>query len=343
LASSADSSGGLKPGPGLLSATGPRGAAGAGDSTVWKNSVNPKYWWGIVAAVVVIVGAGLLVLKSRIPRVEPQRAVEEANRAQMDLQREVAHGKDLYAKGQYAESLALFRGILQRDPSLKVARDYSQMSEEAIKNEQQKKVDDDKTAQIAGHLQAGRSALDAKDFDTALKESEAVLDLDPKSEDGAKLSEETRKGLSDEKKAELRKNEKKKKSEILARAGQPQAKGSMPAPVLAPSASAHPAPTATTPATIRISFTSPIPKGYLMVAVNDAIVYRKNFDFGKENSGVVTDTLKVAPGSATVKVWLTTPDSSVKGYQPINATFAGGDSRVLTLSLQGKKFSAHLS
>ncbi|MGH9443159.1 MAG: hypothetical protein ACRD16_12895, partial [Thermoanaerobaculia bacterium] len=83
--------------------------------------------------------------------------------------------------------------------------------------------------------------------------------------------------------------------------------------------------------------------GYVMIAINDSIIYRKNFDFGKSPGGLVADTLKVAPGSATVKVWLTTPDSSVKGYQPINATLAGGDSRVLTITLQGKKFSAHLS
>ncbi len=342
--SRSEASGGVKAGPAPLPIGSGKGTAAVGDSTVWKNPVNPKYWWGIVAAAIIVVGAGLLLLKSRIPRVEPQKAVEEANRALLDLQREVAHGKDLYAKGQYADSLALFRSILQRDPSLKIARDYSQMSEEAIKNQQQKKADDEKSAQIASHIQAGRTALDGKDYETALRESDAALNLDPKSEDATKLSEETRKKLTDDKKAELRKIEKKKKSEMLARAGQPQAKtataGAAPATSTNPR---PPAPTATTPATIRISFSSPIAKGYLMVAVNDSIVYRKNFDFGKEGSGVVSDVLKVAPGSATVKVWLTTPDSSVKGYQPINATFAGGDSRVLTLSLQGKKFSAHLS
>jgi tetratricopeptide (TPR) repeat protein len=275
----------------------------------------------------VIVGAGLLVLKSRIPSAEPKKAVEEASRAQQDLQKQVASGKDLYAKGRYAESLALFRSVLQQDPSLKVAREYSQMSEEAIRNEQQKKADEEKAAQIAAHLQAGRTALDGKDFDTALKESEAVLNLDPKNEDATKLSELTRKRLTEEKRAELRKGEKKKRSESLAKAGEAQGKPAS-APAAAPTRG--PAPSATTPATIRI-------------AVNDAIIYRKNFDFGKQNGGVVSDTLKVAPGSATVKVWLTTPDSSVKGYQPINANLAGGDSRVLTITLQGKKFSAHLS
>ena len=331
--------GGAPPAPAAAVA----GKPGAAKPTVWKSAVNPKYWWGIVAAVAVIVGIGLLVLKSRIPGGEPQKAVEDASRAQVDLQKEISNGKDLYGKGRYAESLALFRSVLQRDPSQKVAREYSQMAEEAIRNEQQKKADEEKTAQIASHLQAGRSALDAKDFDSALKESEAVLNLDPKNEDAAKLSEDTRKRLTEEKKAELRKGERKKKGEALARAGEAQSKTPAATSGSAPAAGRAAAPSATTPATIRLTFSSPIPKGYLMIAVNDAIIYRKNFDFGKENGGVVSDTLKVAPGSSTVKVWLTTPDSSVKGYQPINANLAGGDSRVLTVTLQGKKFSAHLS
>jgi len=81
-----------------------------------------------------------------------------------------------------------------------------------------------------------------------------------------------------------------------------------------------------------------------MVAVNDSIIYRKNFDFGKKSEGgVVSDTIHVAPGAVTVKVWLTSPDPTVRGYQPLNATLAGGDTRTLTLTLQGKKFSAKLS
>ena len=283
------------------------------------------------------------MLKSRIPRGEAPKAVEEANRAQLDLQKEVAHGKDLYAKGRYAESLALFRSVLQRDPSLKVAREYSQMSEEAIRNEQQKKSDEEKTSQIAEHLQAGRTALDGKDFDTALKESEAVLNLDPKNEAATKLSEDTRKRLTEEKRAELRKGEKKKKAESLAKVGEAKTKSATTRGRGRPGGEPFRGSSATTPATIRVTFSSPIPRGYLMIAVNDAIIFRKNFDFGKQEGGVVSDILKVAPGSATVKVWLTTPDSSVKGYQPINATLAGGDSRVLTITLQGKKFSAHLS
>jgi len=77
--------------------------------------------------------------------------------------------------------------------------------------------------------------------------------------------------------------------------------------------------------------------------VNDSIIYRKNFDFGRKDGGTVSDTIMVKPGAVTVKVWLTTPDPTIRGYLPLNANFAGGDSHDLTLTLQGKKFSAKLS
>jgi serine/threonine-protein kinase len=334
------------------SAKGAAARSGRGQPNLWRAAVNPKYWWGIVAVAILLTGAVILVLKMRIPKVQEQRLVEAANRAQVELQKEVQHGKDLYEKGQYNESLAVFRGILQRDPSVKSAREYSQMAEEALRNEQAKKADDEKAVaragEIADHLQKGRAALGEKNFDVALSESEAVLNLDAKNEEATRLSEDTRKALAGEKKAGLKKadkkteRDKKKKAETLARAGQPQAK-----PLASSTASAStaskPVATANTPATVHVNFNSPISKGYLMIAVNDSIIFRKNFDFGNANGGVVSDSLHAAPGNATIKVWLTTPDSSIKGYQAISATFSGGDSKTLTLTLQGTKFTAHLS
>jgi serine/threonine-protein kinase len=312
------------------------------EPSVWRAAVNPRYWWGIVGAAIVITAAALLVLKLRIPKVEEPRSAEAVNRAQTELQQQVANGKALYEKGRYAESLAIFRGILRRDPSMKAAREYSQMSEEGLRNEQSKRAEDEKAALVATHIQNGRAALDQKNFDTALSEAEAALNVDAQNSDATKLSEDARKGIADEKRAELKKAEKKKKSETLARAGQPQSKTTSTAPGSA-SAAPKTAPVATAPATMRLTFVSPIQKGYLMVAVNDSIIYRKNFDFGRKDGGTVSDTIMVKPGAVTVKVWLTTPDPTIRGYLPLNANFAGGDSHDLTLTLQGKKFSAKLS
>ncbi|HWC65859.1 MAG TPA: hypothetical protein VG777_07235, partial [Thermoanaerobaculia bacterium] len=254
---------------------------------------------------------------------------------------QLASGRDLYQKGRYAESLAVFRSILQKDPSMAGARKYSQMAEEALRGEESKKAEQEKSALVATHLQNGRAALEKKEYETALSESEAALNVDPQNPDAAKLSEEARRRISETKRAELRKAEKKKKEQTIARAGQPQARNGG-APGASAGGAAKPASVAG-PAMLRLTFPSPIPKGYLMVAVNDTIVYRKNFEFGKKDGGTVSDTIHVAPGAVSVKVWLTTPDPTIKGYQPLTATFTGGETRTLSLTLQGKKFSAKIS
>jgi hypothetical protein len=219
---------------------------------------------------------------------------------------------------------------------MKAARQYSQMAEEGLRNEASRKAEQEKAALVATHLQNGRSALGEKKWDSAMSEAEAALNIDAQNADAQKLSEDARRGLADTQRAEMKKAEQKKKSETLAKAGQPQ----KPAPS---TASASPKPVAAGPAMLRLTFSSPIPKGYLMVAVNDSIIYRKTFDFGKKDGGTVSDSIHVSPGAVSVKVWLTTPDPTIKGYLPMNATFAAGENRTLTLVLQGKKFSAKIS
>ncbi|HET7452238.1 MAG TPA: serine/threonine-protein kinase [Thermoanaerobaculia bacterium] len=311
-------------------------ASAVGESSMWRRSVNPKYWWGIVGFLVLAVAAVVIVLRIRAPKVET-KASEAASRAQIEIEQQFASGRALYQKGRYAESLAIFRAVLQKDPAMKAAREYSQMAEEGLRNEESKKAQQEKAALVATHLENGRAALDKKNYESAIAEAEAALNVDAGNADAQKLSEDARRQLADSKKAELKKAEK-RKAETLARAGQAQSKPAS----SSGTATAAPKPAAGPP-TLRLTFASPIPRGYVMVAVNDKIIYRKNFDFGKKDGGMVSDTIVVTPGAVTVKVWLTTPDPTIKGYLPMNATFAGGESRALTLTLQGKKFSAKIS
>ncbi len=318
----------------------PVSAAAPAAPSVLTAAVNPKYWWGIIgfaflAVVAVVVGLRLRIAKTAAP---PAAA---SDHAQLELEQQFANGRALYQKGQYAESLAVFRGILQKDPSMTSARQYSQMAEEGLRNEASKKAEQEKSALVATHLQNARDALGQRKWEDAISEAEAALNIDAQNADARKVSEDARRGLAEAKRAELREAEKKrKKTETLARAGQPQPKtGAGNGSASASPKSAAPA----GPAMLRLTFSSPIPKGYLMVAVNDSIIYRKNFDFGKKDGGTVSDTIHVTPGAVTVKVWLTTPDPTVKGYTPLNATFAAGENRNLTLTLQGKKFSAKIS
>ncbi|HET9794513.1 MAG TPA: serine/threonine-protein kinase [Thermoanaerobaculia bacterium] len=314
--------------------------AGPAPPSVLRAAVNPKYWWGIVGLALLAVAAVVIGLRLRISKTEPAASTTTSDSARLELERQFASGRELYQKGRYADSLAVFRGILQKDPTMAGARQYSQMAEEGLRNEASKKAEQEKTALVATHLQNGRNALGEKNWDGAITEAEAALNIDPQNADAQKLSEEARRGLAETKRAELKKAEKKKKSEALAKAGQPQPKTGT--ATGSASAAAKPAAPAG-PAMLRLTFSSPIPKGYLMVAVNDSIIYRKNFDFGKKDGGTVSDTIHVVPGAVTVKVWLTTPDPTIKGYLPMNATFAAGENRNLTLTLQGKKFSAKIS
>lgn len=310
--------------------------------SLWRASVNPKYWWGIVGAVLLVVLAVFFAVRARIPKVEERKSQDAANRVAVELRREIDRGKMLYNSGKYQESLGVFRAILQRDPSVAIARQYSQMSEEAFAAEQARKAEEDKAAQIASRLQNAKEAYDRGNFEAAISEADSVLDLDSANAEAKKMSAEARRRLALEKKAELRKTKDKRgKEQSLAGAGQPRPNAAT--TTGAAVAAARPAVSPDTPATIRLVFSSPIQKGYVMVAINDSIIYRKNFDFGREKSGTISDTLHAAPGATTVKVWLTTPDSSVKGYQPIPVTLSPGESRTLTLTLQGGRFSAAIS
>jgi tetratricopeptide (TPR) repeat protein len=286
--------------------------------------------------VVVIFAAILLIIRSQVPKEGDTRADQAANQMTLEMRKEINRGRVLYNEGKYEESLEVFRAILQKDPSVKAARIYSQMADEKHRVALARKAEEEKAAQIAARLDGARQAFGKQNFEAAISDADSALDLDPGNAEAKKISSEARRRLALEKRAELKKARQKPGSAGLP-VPPPAAADTAPA-VAAP----RPAVAPNTPATIHLVFSSPIPKGFLMVAINDQIIYRKNFDFGKEKSGTITDTLHAAPGSSTVKVWLTTPDASVKGYQPLPVTFAPGDNRTLTLTLQGSKFGAGL-
>jgi serine/threonine-protein kinase len=315
--------------------------AAAASGKVWRAHGNSKYWWGIVVGLVAIVAVlWIVAIRARQRSHAEAQALVAANSAEVELRKEIDRGKSLYAAGQYAQALDVFHGVLQRDPGSKTAREYSQMSEEGLGKQRTQTEAEERTAQIASRLQNAREALGQNDFEKALSETGGVLDLDPGNAEATKVAEDARKGIAAARQAELKKNSRRNS---IASAGSPRTNAARPSASAAFPPQARPPVAPNSPATIRLTFSSPIQKGYLMVAINDSIIYRKNFDFGKARSGTVSDTLHASPGSTTVKVWLTTPDSSVKGFQTIPVRFAPGESRDLTLSLEGKTFSAHLS
>src|SRR5262249_48223553 len=103
-------------------------------------------------------------------------------------------------------------------------------------------------------------------------------------------------------------------------------------------------------AMIRVVLDSTLPRGYLMVAVNDEIRVRRPFSFTKRvglfksarTEGTVQEELKVPPGSISLKAWLTTPDGSFSGYRILAANLQAGDNRTLLLSVSNDQLQARL-
>ena len=126
----------------------------------------------------------------------------------------------------------------------------------------------------------------------------------------------------------------------------PQAR---PSPAGAASSPSAASPAATT-ATLRLLFDSPVSEGHIMVAVNNAILLRKPFSFKKkaglfktiEETGVVSATIPVNPGSATIKAWLSGPDIRGGVLAEGTANLSAGESRTLRLQYSGGNLSMRI-
>lgn len=339
--------------PSLASATGGVGSAspspegeapapGTGNlaktpASAWKARVNPRYAWGIVGVVVLIVIIAIAALKMLTPSAKEPPAAEAENAATLQINNELAQGKALLQKGNYAGALALFQQVLQKDPSVPEARADVQKAQQAIAQQQAaalKLSQTQKTAAISAALEGAKTALHKRDYAGALQQAQAALAIDSQNADALKLSEEARRRLDAENEAQQRRHRRGERVAQEEATPAPAAvKPTAPARTVAPN----------TPASLRISFDVPVPKGFFMVAVNDTILLRRNFDFGKEKHGLVTGMIHAAPGASTIKLWLTTPDPSVKGYMTLPAQFKAGDSRSLTVTFGGNHLAAHIS
>lgn len=298
-----------------------------------KRDVNPRFVLLIVgvAAVLAIVVVGLLVgRRSTIKAVAPVddgvvRETEERRRL-MD------EGTKLSSEGNYAEALARFRELVRRSPESTAAREAVARTEGLLKAQQEKQ----KTEQeVAAHVAAAREAEAVPDDARVLAEADAALAIDPANADAKAL-----KAAAEARQATKSAADKKKEAAALAasRRAKPTAtpKAVAAAPVVArPAESAAPAPTPGT-MNLRIAFQSPVPRGLLMVGVGNSIVFRRDFDFGKNASGgSVEGTVPVPSGSHTVKVWLIATDRSLKPYRTAELVLPGGETKTLAITLDG--------
>jgi serine/threonine protein kinase len=318
--------------------------------SVWKAEINPRYFWGIVGGAVAVLLVVVAAILSRLPS-GPEAQENRVAVAQVaERRRLLDEGKKFFDAGRYEESLEDFRKVLAANPTNATARHYSQLAEQSLRSQESTAR---QQTEIAGHLKAGQEALASGDSAAAIREADAVLAVDNGNQDAQSLKKEAAAG---ERKARYQRERlearARRKAAASRRAASPPKRAEAPAaapPEAAPQTPARTA-SATAPARIRLVFESPISEGFVMVAVNDQIKLREPFNFTKKvglfktvkSGGTVTGEMTIAPGPVSLKIWLSTPDASAKGYQTLTGRIGGGETRILRLEYASGRLTAHL-
>jgi serine/threonine protein kinase len=315
-----------------------------------RREINPRWFWTVAAAIggVVLLVAVILAARASLssrPTAPDNAALETQTRERRQFLEE---GKKLLNEGKYEQSLALFRKVLLRSPNNEQARLYAQMAENALAG----RVEEAKRhAEAENRMQLARQAYDSGNYAEAKKIADEVLALDGGRVEAQTLRDEASTKLAEEqaeaaalaaKKKPVKPKTQVARSEVVGPQVGPSPSGS----AVAPSASN---PAATT-ATLRLLFESPVSEGHIMVAVNNAILLRKPFSFKKkaglfktiEETGVVSATIPVNPGSSTIKAWLSGPDIRGGVLAEGSANLAAGESRTLRLQYSGGNLSMRI-
>jgi len=262
----------------------------------------------------------------QLASVEEARAREAGERAQI-----MEEGNRLVGAGTYGPALAKFRELVRRDPSSVVAREAVARTEELL-GEQEKAAA--RAREVEGHLVTAREANAAADDLTTIEQAEAAIALDGANAEATSLRDAARSRAATRSAAEQ-----KKLAEALKKKAKPTP---TPMPLAAaPAVAVRPhreaLPPTPTPGTTRlqISFPSPITDGHFMVGLDDKIVFKKSFNFGKKSSGgLIEGAIDVSSGKHAVKIWVIDTSSSSKQYfQELSATVPGGESRTLRVDL----------
>ena len=315
-------------------------------SQLLKAEVNPR-WFFLTAgtfALVMLVICGTIFVRSRVAG-RPSVA-EDTTLAKETEERKQAleEGKKLFNSGRYEESLGIFRRVLARSPNNQRARQYAQMSENALKGRMEEAR---RSTEADRLLEAGRTAFAEGKFAEARKSAEGSLALDSAKIEAQRLKEDASAKIA-EIEAAAAAERKKKAEKVAVKKAPPTAEPvtvRRPAPVVAPA----PPPAGVTTATLNLVFDSPLSEGTVMVAVNDQIRLKLPFSFKRKVSifktvketGQVTGTMTVDPGTVAIKVWLSGPDMPT-AYKNFNAQLSAGETRTLRLDYAGNQLNVRV-
>jgi hypothetical protein len=256
-------------------------------------------------------------------------------------------GRKLFAAGRYDQSLVLFRKVLARSPNNREARQYAQMAEAALQgqqSEERKKTEADQALQLA------ETAFGQGNYEEARRQAEQVLALDAGRADAQKVRDDSEAKIQAEKAAAAARRKPTAKPAVQT-ARRAQATGAEARPekgaAVRPATAPAPAP-ASGNGTLRLLFNSPMSEGNVMVAVNDQILLRRQFNFKRRESifktvkgtGTVDEMIPVHSGAVNVKVWLSGPDVPASILATANGQLGGGETRVLRVEYSGGRLSA---
>jgi len=313
-----------------------------------RREVNPR--WFLVTAgswlLLMLIVCGSIFIRARLaarPTVPEDTALaQEIEERKQNLE----EGKKLFNSGQYEQSLALFRKVLARSPNNQRARQYAQMSENAMQGRMEEAR---KSAEADQLLDAGRTAYAEGKFPEAKKRAEEALALDGGKIEAQRLRDDAAAKITELEAAAAA--DRKKKADKAAAAKKPTAvpePQTVHRPTQAPAVA--PARPAVSTATVNLVFESPISEGTVMVAINDQIRLKLPFSFKKKVSifktvketGTVTGTMTIDPGTVGIKVWLSGPDIPSTAYKNLTAQIAAGETRTLRLDYAGDQLTIRL-
>jgi hypothetical protein len=314
-----------------------------------KSQVNPRWVWRVIGAVVVFWAVILGALIARRAAVSRPTATIDRQLAEDTQQRKLTleEGRRLFAAGRYEESLARFRKVLARSPNNHEARQYAQMAQTALDEQQ---VAARKKGEADRALQLGQAAFAQGNYEEARRQANQALALDGGSADAQKLREESAAKIEETAAAAARRKAvQARPTPQLARRA-PASAPEIRASGAAASRAAGPSAAVTGNGMLRLLFHSPITEGNVMVAVNDQILLRRQFSFKRRESlfktvkgtGTVDETIPVRSGPINVKVWLSGPEIPASILATTNGQMGGGETRVLHVEYAGGRLSAQV-
>ncbi|MGH9365139.1 MAG: hypothetical protein ACRD1B_07740, partial [Thermoanaerobaculia bacterium] len=316
-------------------------------SQMLKLEVNTR-WFYISAgawAILMLLICGSIFVRSLVAA--RPTVVENAALARETQERKQAldEGRKLFNAGRYEESLVLFRRVLARSPNNQRARQYAQMSENALQGRLEEAR---KSSEVDRLLEAGWAAFGEGKFAEARQRADEALALDAGKIEAQGLKDDASTKIAELEAAAAAERKKKAKEVAAKRSTLPQP-GPIRRPASAQAPGQAPVQSGATTVTLNLVFDSPISEGTVMVAVNDQIRLKVPFAFKRKVSifktvketGTVRGTMTIEPGSVGIKVWLSGPDITT-AYKNLTGTFSAGDTRTLRLEYAGEQLNLRI-